>query len=113
MMNPLSKETGFFYLMYMKGPGNYYKCWIDGSSSYEFYTQDEILEFASRSNDNELIAAIKRSFHDSSIFIWMVDEGRLERARPVADKSQIKEKLSSITRPEKPLSQNISIGWRT
>ena len=32
-----SKETGFYYMVYMKGLGSYYKCWIDGNENYELH----------------------------------------------------------------------------
>ena len=112
MITP-SKETGFFYMMYMKSSNNYYKCWIDGSDNCEFYTSDEILDIANRLHNPEIVAKLKESFRDSSVFVWMVDEGQIERARPDRSTSQVTDILRKTLRPQTPLTTGITIDWRT
>ena len=108
-----SKETGFFYMMYMRSSNNYYKCWIDGNPNCEFYTSNEILDIAKRLHNPEIITKLKESFRDSSVFVWMVDEGRIERARPDRSTSQVTDMLRKALRPETPLTTGINIDWRT
>ena len=108
-----SKETGFYYMIYMKGLGSYYKCWIDGNKHYELYTAKDLLDIASRVNDHNIIAEMKSSFRDSSVFIWMVDEGKIERLRPEKDATQVTSKLFSVLRPSQNFTSGIDISWNT
>lgn len=108
-----SKETGFYYMVYMKGLGSYYKCWIDGNENYEFYTANELLDIASRVKNHDIIAAMKSSFRDASVFIWMVDEGRIERLQPERDSTQVTSKLFSVLRPSQSLTSGIDVSWNT
>ena len=108
-----SKETGFYYMVYMKGLGSYYKCWIDGNENYEFYTANELLDIASRVKNHDIIAAMKSSFRDASVFIWMVDEGRIERLQPERDTTQVTSKLFSVLRPSQSLTSGIDVSWNT
>lgn len=112
-MTTPSKETGFFYMMYMKSSNNYYKCWIDGSNNCEFYTSDEILDIARRLHNPEIVAKLKESFRDSSVFVWMVDEGRVERTRPDRSTSQVTDMLRKALRPQTSLTTGINIDWHT
>ena len=108
-----SKETGFYYMVYMKSLGSYYKCWIDGNENYEFYTANELLDIASRVKNHDIIAAMKSSFRDASVFIWMVDEGRIERLQPERDTTQVTSKLFSVLRPSQSLTSGIDVSWNT
>lgn len=108
-----SKEVGFYYLVYTRGTGSYYKCWIDGNENYEFYTANELLDMASRVKNHDIIAAMKSSFRDASVFIWMVDEGRIERLQPERDTTQVTSVLMKALRPKKDLSAGIDISWNT
>lgn len=108
-----SKETGFYYMVYMKGLGSYYKCWIDGNENYEFYTANELLDIASRVKNHDIIAAMKSSFRDASVFIWMVDEGRIERLQPERDSTQVTSKLFSVLRPNQNFTSGIDVSWNT
>lgn len=108
-----SKETGFYYMVYMKGLGSYYKCWIDGNENYEFYTANELLDIASRVKNHDIIAAMKSSFRDASVFIWMVDEGRIERLQPERDSTQVTSKLFSVLHPSQSLTSGIDVSWNT
>lgn len=108
-----SKETGFYYMVYMKGLGSYYKCWIDGNENYEFYTANELLDIASRVKNHDIVAAMKSSFRDASVFIWMVDEGRIERLQPERDSTQVTSKLLSVLRPSQSLTSGIDVSWNT
>ena len=108
-----SKETGFYYMIYMKGLGSYYKCWIDGNKHYELYTAKDLLDIASRVENHDVIAAMKSSFRDSSVFIWMVDEGRIERLRPDRDTTQVTSVLVDALRPKQDYSSGIEVSWDT
>ena len=108
-----SKETGFYYMVYTKGLGSYYKCWIDGNENYEFYTANELLDIASRVKNHDIIAAMKSSFRDASVFIWMVDEGRIERLQPEKDSTQVTSVLMEALHPKKSYSSGIEISWDT
>ena len=108
-----SKETGFYYMIYMKGLGSYYKCWIDGNKHYELYTAKDLLDIASRVENHDVIAAMKSSFRDSSVFIWMVDEGKIERLRPDKDTTQATSALMSAIHPKEDFSSGIDISWDT
>ena len=108
-----SKETGFYYMIYMKGLGSYYKCWIDGNKHYELYTAKDLLDIASRVENHDVIAAMKSSFRDSSVFIWMVDEGKIERLRPDKDTTQVTSALMGAIHPKEDFSSGIDISWDT
>ena len=108
-----SKETGFYYMIYTKGLGEYYKCWIDGSKDCEFYAAGDLLDIASRVKDHNIVAAMKSSFRDSSVFIWMVDEGRIERLRPEKDTTQVTSVLMEALRPKKSYSSGLEVSWNT
>ena len=108
-----SKETGFYYMIYMKGLGSYYKCWIDGNNHYELYTAKDLLDIASRVNDHNIIAEMKSSFRDSSVFIWMVDEGKIERLRPERDATQVTSVLMNAIHPKEDYSSRIDVSWDT
>lgn len=108
-----SKETGFYYMIYMKGLGSYYKCWIDGNKHYELCTAKDLLDIASRVNDHNIIAEMKSSFRDSSVFIWMVDEGKIERLRPEKDATQVTSVLMNAIHPKEDYSSGIDISWDT
>lgn len=108
-----SKEVGFYYMVYEKGLGRYYKCWIDGNENYEFYTADELIDIAKRVKNPSLISAMKSSFRDSSVFIWMVDEGKVERLQPEKDTTQVTSKLFSALHPKEDYAPGITIGWNT
>ena len=97
----------------MKGLGSYYKCWIDGNKHYELYTAKDLLDIASRVENHDVIAAMKSSFRDSSVFIWMVDEGKIERLRPDKDTTQVTSALMSAIHPKEDFSSGIDISWDT
>ena len=97
----------------MKGLGSYYKCWIDGNKHYELYTAKDLLDIASRVENHDVIAAMKSSFRDSSVFIWMVDEGKIERLRPDKDTTQVTSALMSAIHPKEDFSSGIEVSWDT
>ena len=108
-----SKETGFYYMVYTRSSGSYFKCWIDGNENCEFYSAEELIDIAKRVKDPQLISAMKLSFRDASIFIWMVDEGRIERLRPEKDTTQVTSVLMEALRPKKSYSSGLEVSWNT
>jgi hypothetical protein len=77
-----SSTIGFYFLIFQSQLNGFLKCWIDGSDSYSFYTQKEILDFASKTeNPNLIIPSLKNAFSQTSFFIWNVNENKITRLR--------------------------------
>ena len=100
-----SSIIGFYFLIFQSQLNGFLKCWIDGSDSYSFYTQKEILDFAIKTeNPNLIIPPLKNAFSQTSFFIWDVNENKITRLRS----NQQEESIRSFINDKKSIHNSFN-----
>lgn len=110
----LSEVLGFFFMVYQKDPRKtYVTCWLDGDDEPEYYTEKDIIGFATKlENDYKTVSRLKDTFTETSFFMWDVDNKKIKRLSAGYEPREISPIIFEQMKDKKPLSNNYQIGWR-
>ena len=90
-----SETLGFYFVVFQTQFNNYVKCWIDGEEDYTLYTEEELLDFASKVDTPYPVSRkISDALIESSFFLWDVDANEVTRITPSKSFHSIREELA-------------------
>lgn len=90
----ITNDLGFYFIIFQRTLyPNYLQCWIDGDSDYNFYTSEELIDFAKRSSYPAVTSSLYYAFDETGMFMWDVEAGVVRRLHASTEPSSLLQDL--------------------